>query len=195
MGRTLRPSPHTNASRRARARKRTQRTLSTTKTKKMKTLLKLLGIILIIVRLFFWLVQLPACFGSLLVVSHIISLIAFIVAFSLIFTGDDGEERKHRGLIILLSVVSLILYEIMIKLGGSYYINETLFLDESSGTNARQNYQYTFFVVSVVNSVVGVWLAAILDNIFKNSWAALVAYIFPPIAIIAALLPRRNVED
>lgn len=50
-----------------------------------------------------------------------------------------------------------------------------------------------FFLI--VHSVVGTWLATKLHYIFKNPWAALVAYIFPPIAIIAALLPRRNVED
>lgn len=38
----------------------------------------------------------------------------------------------------------------------------------------------------IVHSVVGTRLAAKLHYIFKNPWAALIAYIFPPVAIIAA---------
>lgn len=173
----------------------------------MKIVITLFAIVLVLIRLFFWLICLPDS-NSIFFCPHVISLIAFIVAFLLIFNkGDEAEvirtprrdceraQKKHKILVVLLSTVSLIIYGIIAKLDDLYYTNERLYLDEFFNTNARPSYQYALGVFRVVNSVVGVWLAALIRNIFKNPWAALVAYIFPPIAIIAALLPRRNVED
>lgn len=122
-----------------------------------------------------WIVLLP-----------IIHLIAVILSIWEIFGTCKGRcSGKNRGSIVVLSLLVMF----VIAYPALAFVEPTQTEDHVAKSAAISS---PFF--HLAHSILRTWLATKLHNVFKNPWAALIAYIFPPVAIIAALFFAKNTE-